>query len=244
MTIKVVGQTGSTNADLLGAVPSLTHPQLLIALAQTAGRGRAGRAWYSAPGRSLTFSLAWRFHQPVHALMGLPLAVGVALADALATFNIEVALKWPNDLLYNGKKLAGILIESAAATGPHAASWAVIGVGINVRLDEQALAEIGVPAIGIPWLADLDPDMLYATLASNLAEALLRFEQEGLAPVVARWNALNAYRGQPVRILDQGRLLHEGTALGIDSLGRFLLDTAQGQVAVMAGDVSLRPRGD
>lgn len=243
MAIKVVEETGSTNADLLAAVPTLSHPLLLIALRQTAGRGRAGRAWYSSPGRSLTFSLAWRFHQPVQALVGLPLAVGVALADALAMYNIEVGLKWPNDLLLNGKKLAGILIESAAAPAvPHAASWAVIGVGINVRLDEQALAEIGVPAVGIPWLADLDQDMLFATLASGLAESLLRFEQEGLAPFVARWNALHAYRGQPVRILDQGRVLHEGLGLGIDALGRFMLDTAQGPVAVMAGDVSLRPR--
>jgi BirA family biotin operon repressor/biotin-[acetyl-CoA-carboxylase] ligase len=205
-------------------------------------RGRAGRSWYSAPGHSLTFSLAWKFHRPVQDLVGLPLAVGVALAEALAMYNVEVALKWPNDVLYKGKKLAGILIESASATNlPHPASWAVIGIGINVRLGDSALAEIGSPAIGIDWLADLDQDMLFATLASGLAETLLRFEQEGLAPFVARWNGLHAYRGQAVRILDNGRLLHEGVALGVDEIGRFVLEGAQGRHAVMAGDVSLRP---
>jgi len=241
VSVRVVDETGSTNADLLAALPTLSAPTLLIAKSQTAGRGRAGRAWYSAPGRSLTFSLAWRFHLPVHALVGLPLAVGVALADALAMYNVEVGLKWPNDVLYEGKKLAGILIESANAAGqPHAASWAVIGIGVNMGLDRQALAEIGSPATGIGWLADLDQDMLMATLVSSLAEALVRFEHEGTTAFVARWNALHAWRGRPVRVLDRGHVLHEGTALGVDESGRLLLDTAAGPVAVMAGDVSLR----
>src|SRR5690606_28510555 len=103
---------------------------------QTAGRGRAGRPWYAAPGRSLTFSLAWKFQRPVHALVGLPLAVGVALAEALAMYNIEVGLKWPNDVLHEGRKLAGILIESASVDSPQPASWAVIGIGINMRLEQ------------------------------------------------------------------------------------------------------------
>jgi BirA family biotin operon repressor/biotin-[acetyl-CoA-carboxylase] ligase len=242
VAVKVVEETGSTNADLLAALPRLPAPTLLIARRQTAGRGRAGRRWYSAAGRSLTFSLAWKFHQPVQALVGLPLAVGVALAEALAMYNVEVGLKWPNDILYNGKKLAGVLIESAAAHDlPHPASWAVIGIGINIRLEESALAEIGSPAIGIPWLADLDQEMLFATLASSLAEVLLRFEQEGLTPFTGRWNALHAYRGQAVRILDNDRTLHEGVAIGVDDIGRFVLDGPQGRIAVMAGDVSLRP---
>lgn len=243
VSVRVVEETGSTNADLLAALPGLSAPTLLIAKNQTAGRGRAGRNWYSAAGHSLTFSLAWKFHLPVQSLIGLPLAVGVALAEALAMFNIEVALKWPNDVLYNGKKLAGVLIESATGSEmPHAASWAVIGVGINMRLEERALAEIGSPAIGIAWLADLEQEMLFATLASSLSEALVRFEQEGLAAFVDRWNRLHAFRGQEVRILDNGRTLHEGVAIGVDDIGRFLLESRTGQVTVMAGDVSLRPR--
>ena len=242
--VRVVDETGSTNADLLAALPSLAAPTLLIAKSQTAGRGRAGRNWLSAPGKSLTFSLAWKFSLPVHALVGLPLAVGVSLAESLAMFNVQVRLKWPNDVLYEGRKLAGVLIESASAGHvPHDASWAVIGIGINMALSDSMSAEIGRPVANIPWLAELEQDMLMATLASGLAEALVQFEHEGLAAFTQRWNTLHAYAGQPVMILDNGKLQHEGLAVGVDDIGRFLLDTPSGRQAVMAGDVSLRPKG-
>lgn len=243
VAIRIVDETGSTNADLLAELPRLTAPTLLIARSQTAGRGRAGRTWLSAPGRSLTFSLAWKFHAPVQALVGLPLAVGVALADALAMFSVDVRLKWPNDVLFEGKKLAGILIETASAGHvPHDASWAVIGIGINMSLGQAMAEEIGRPVASIPWLAELDQDTLMANLLSSLADTLVQFEHEGLAAFTQRWNALHAYSGQPVVILDNGRVLHEGVAVGIDGIGRFLLDTMAGRIAVMAGDVSLRPR--
>lgn len=243
VTIKVVEQTGSTNADLLAALRDLTAPMLLIAKSQTAGRGRAGRSWLSAPGKSLTFSLAWKFNLPVHALMGLPLAIGVAIADALAMFNVNVRLKWPNDVLYEGKKLAGILIESASAGQvPHDASWAVIGIGINMAVNESMSAEIGRPVASIPWLAELDQDMLMATLLNGLAESLMQFEHEGLKAFTPRWNALHAYTGHAVSIVDNGKLLHEGVAVGVDDIGRFLIDTKTGRMAIMAGDVSLRAK--
>lgn len=243
VTVQVVDETGSTNADLLAALPALAAPTLLLARSQTAGRGRAGRSWLSEPGRSLTFSLAWKFAVPVHALVGLPLAVGVALADALRTFGVAATLKWPNDVLFDRKKLAGVLIETASAgRQPHDASWAVIGIGLNLALDERAAALIGRPVASIPRLTELDQDTVVAELLSSLAETLVQFEHEGMAAFVPRWNALHAYGGQPVVILDGGRVLHDGTAVGIDEIGRFVLDTAAGRVAVMAGDVSLRAR--
>ena len=82
-----------------------------------------------------------------------------------------------------------------------------------------------------------------ATLASGLAEALVQFEHEGLSAFTQRWNALHAYVGQPVMILDNGQLQHEGLAVGVDDIGRFVLDTPTGRKAIMAGDVSLRPKG-
>lgn len=239
VAIEVVDETGSTNADLMARLDALAAPTLRVAHAQTAGRGRAGRAWLSEPGRSLTFSLAWKFGLPMQALVGLPLAAGVAVAEALAMFDIAVRLKWPNDVLHQGRKLAGILIESASAG---AASWAVIGIGINIALDERTAARIGQPVAGIPWLAQLDQDMLMATLLNALAETMTQFERHGFAAFAARWNALHAHAGQAVAILDHGRTLHEGTAAGVDESGRFLIDTAAGRVAVMAGDVSLRTR--
>lgn len=238
--VKVVEETGSTNADLLAALGRLAAPALLIARTQTAGRGRAGRSWLSAPGKSLTFSLAWKFQVPLQALIGLPLAAGVAIAEALEMFSVDVRLKWPNDVLHEGRKLAGILIETASA-GSAGASWAVIGIGINMALDDEQVAQIGRPVARIPWLAELDQDMLMATLLNRLAQAMEQFEREGLAAFVQRWNALHAYVGKPVMILDNGKMLHEGTAVGVDGIGRFLLDTAAGRIAIMAGDVSLRP---
>jgi len=247
VAIRVVEETGSTNADLLGSLAELTSPTLLVAERQTSGRGRAGRTWYSAPGASLTFSLAWKFDLPLHAMIGLPLVVGVAIADALAMFDVTVRLKWPNDVLFEGRKLAGVLIETSSASATNApmqqSNWAVIGVGINMAVDAGLAESIGRPVAAIPWLAELDRDMLLATLLNQLAESLTQFERTGFGGFMERWNALHAYTGQPVVILDNGAVLHEGIALGVDATGRFLLDTQSGPVAIMAGDVSLRMAG-
>lgn len=239
--IDVVAETGSTNADLLAQVEVMPTATLLIAESQTAGRGRAGRVWHSAPDASLTFSLAWKFKLPLQALVGLSLAVGVALAEALAELEVAVQLKWPNDLLQQGEKLAGILIETSTPKGPAAASaWAVIGVGLNLAMPDQVAAQIGRPAAHAPGLAGMDRNLVMAMLLNHLAQALKQFEQQGFAVFMARWNALHAYAGRQVNIQDRDQILYQGTAAGVDSAGCLLLDTASGRVAVMAGDVSLR----
>jgi len=236
--VEVVAVTGSTNADLLARAPTLPGPLLLIAENQTAGRGRAGRSWLSAAGGSLTFSLAWKFDAGLGRLAGLPLAVGVALAETLARLGVPVQLKWPNDLLKDGNKLAGILIETQAAPGGGA--WAVIGVGLNLLMPDELEERIGRAAAAVPWLAQMDRDALMAAVLDGLARALDTFAQAGFAPFAARWNLLHAWQGELVTIVDRGAVLHEGRAAGVDDAGRLLLDTAQGRIAVLAGDVSLR----
>lgn len=240
--IRAVEETGSTNADLLAALDTLAAPTLLIARTQTAGRGRAGRSWLSVPGKSLTFSLAWKFHAPLQALIGLPLATGVAIAEALAGFDAAVALKWPNDVLYDGKKLAGILIESVAAA--HNECWTVIGIGINLAAADTLTEQVGHAVADLSKLAELDRHMLMAALLNSLAEAMEEFEHEGLVAFMQRWNALHAYAGKEVVITDNGKLLHRGIAVGIDEVGRLVVDTGKDQIAMMAGDVSLRPVGE
>ncbi|MEO8406967.1 MAG: biotin--[acetyl-CoA-carboxylase] ligase [Oxalobacteraceae bacterium] len=244
VAIEVVAETGSTNADLLARIDALAAPTLLVAQSQSAGRGRAGRRWHSAPGGALTFSLAWRFAQPVQALLGLPLAVGVALAEALAQFDIRVGLKWPNDVLKDGKKLAGILVETVAIPaikqGGQGGTWAVIGIGLNLNVPDRIEAQIGHAVADAPWLAQLERNRLQAELLNALAEALVQFETGGFAAFVARWNGLHAFAGQTVLVLDRGQILQQGVAVGVDAIGRLLLDTAAGRVAVVAGDVSLR----
>ena len=241
VAVEVVAESGSTNADLLARAATLPANLLLVAERQSAGRGRAGRSWLSAAdGGSLTFSLAWKFRAPLHALAGLPLAVGVALAETLAALDVTVQLKWPNDLLKDGAKLAGVLIETQSA-GPDAV-WAVIGVGLNLALPDELEARIGRPAASAPWLAKMDRDALMAALLGQLAASLRQFEQQGFAAFCGRWNRLHAYQGCPVDIIDRGVILHQGIAAGVDDSGALLLDGAFGRVAVNAGDVSLRAR--
>lgn len=241
--IEVVPSTGSTNADLrqrLGQPVPPGAPLLLAAEAQTAGRGRAGRSWLAAPGDSLCFSLAWPLRGPVARLAGLPLAVGVAIAATLRAAGHPVALKWPNDLLLDGDKLGGILVETVPqrADSPAGALWVVAGIGLNVHANPARDAGLGhrIAALG----ERIDRDALLASLADALAEAMAQFDAEGLAPFVERWQRWHAFAGLPVAIIDQGRVQHEGIARGIDAAGCLLLERPEGLLAIAAGDVSLR----
>ena len=238
VAVEVVAQTGSTNADLLARAAQLLDPVLLVAEHQTAGRGRAGRSWLSSSENSLTFSLAWKFEGGLQALSGLPLAVGVALGDALGQLGVQIQLKWPNDVLKDGDKLAGILIETQSAPG--GGTWAVIGIGLNLIMPDEVEAQLGRSAAGAPWLARMDRDVLVAALLDALADALRLFASQGFGAFSARWNLRHAWQGRPVVILDNGKVLQEGLAAGVDDAGRLLLDTAEGRTSVLAGDVSLR----
>ncbi len=237
--IQVVAETGSTNADLLAQTDTLPAATLLIAEKQTAGRGRAGRVWHSAPAATLTFSIAWKFNRAAQDMVGLPLAVGVALVHALDSFDVAAQLKWPNDLLKDGKKLGGTLIETTIDK-QGGGMWAVIGIGLNLTMPAELAAQIDRPATDAPELARLDRNVLMASLLSSLAETLIVFEEQGFKAFMKRWNALHAYAGQPVTIQDRDRTMHEGTAIGVDASGCLLLDTPNGRMSVVAGDVSLR----
>lgn len=239
--IEVVAETGSTNADLMARLSTLQRPVMRVAVHQTAGRGRAGRSWLSVPGDMLTFSLAWHLLQQPQNLLGLPLAIGVALAECLNTLNQHVELKWPNDVLRDGKKLAGILLESASASS--GGTWIVAGIGLNLKVSNELEAQVGRPLAEVPWLAQMNRNHLLAQILNALSLALEQFGEQGFAPFLPRWNVLHAYDQQMVHILDHGKVSHTGIALGVDLHGCLVLQTGQGQVNVLAGDVSLRPAG-
>ncbi len=260
--IEIVEETGSTNADLMARVKALPRkagalprPIVRVAYLQTAGRGRRGRPWYAEPGNALLFSVACVLPRPLEGLAGLSLAVGVALVDGLRSLPVagpgQIALKWPNDVLLEGDKLAGILIETAWSTDK--ASAVVIGIGTNVKGADELAAKVGALNASAPPQARgtvptalqraLPNANLTDTLAAELnalEPALQRFGAEGFAPFQARWNAVHAYAGREVVLLEQGEEQMRGVAAGVDERGQLLLDTATGRQIVATGDISLR----
>ncbi|WJF90071.1 biotin--[acetyl-CoA-carboxylase] ligase [Paraburkholderia bonniea] len=258
--VEIVDETGSTNADLMArlkALPrranALTRPIVRVAYLQTAGRGRRGRAWYAEPGNALLFSVACVLPRPLEELAGLSLALGVALVDGLRSLPLaqpgQIALKWPNDVLLEGDKLAGILIETAWSTA--SASAVVIGIGTNVKGASELASKISafnvnapIPGTAPTALSRVLPTAnLTDTLAAELnalEPALQRFGQSGFTPFQGRWNACHAYAGREVALFEQGVEIARGIAAGVDLRGQLLLDTPTGRQTIATGDVSLR----
>jgi BirA family transcriptional regulator, biotin operon repressor / biotin---[acetyl-CoA-carboxylase] ligase len=236
----------STNAQLMreasNGAPSAT---LCLAERQTAGRGRLGRTWVSPFGSNLYMSLLWRFPFGPTGMAGLSLAAGAAVADALRDAGAaDIALKWPNDILWQRRKLAGLLLEVAGEV--HGPAHVVIGVGVNTHLDHSQAA-----AIDRPW-ADLDQALgqgaysrnaLAARVASTLIVAMERYGREGLAPFLSEWERYDLYRGEQVEIR-WGSETVRGIHVGLDAQGALRLDTGSGIRSFQAGEVSLRAAED
>ncbi len=228
----------STNAALLArAEAGAPSGTVVIAACQTAGRGRQGRTWVSAPGDSLTFSLLWRL-APGTAPAGLSLAVGLAVAEALqkvgAGRTAPIQLKWPNDLLKDGKKLGGILIELVPGA-PHAA---VIGIGLNLRLPDAMPADLRSTsnALDIP----VDPNVTLAAILVELRAVLTIFATESFAALRAAWTARHAFENVPIRLLSDFAPPRAGICRGVADDGTLLLETEHGIERILSGEVSLR----
>lgn len=232
----------STNTALLQApfVGQPQAPQVLIAADQSAGRGRQGRTWLSQPGRSACLSLAFESSNSTAPGAGLPLAIGVGLALAFASTVPGLALKWPNDLLREGKKCAGILIESRRGTGPSSdVERIVIGVGLNLFAPNDV-----TPLQATGLFDDIDAPALNWVITTALEavfDAALQHRAHGLDAFTAQWNRLDAYQGQPVVVSDSGRVVAQGINLGLGAGGALRVQAAHGEVQVITGDVSLRP---
>lgn len=230
----------STNAELLArAEAGAGSGTVVIAETQTAGRGRQGRQWFSAPGDSLTFSLLWRF-RPGTSPAGLSLAAGLAVAQALekvgAGETAPIRLKWPNDLLRDDGKMGGILVELLPGA-PHAA---VIGIGLNLRLPAAMPAELRAHSA---TLGDGgDPNELLAAILAELHGILETFAAAGFAPLRAAWMARNVHADLPVRLLSDFAPPRLGVCRGVDRDGALLLE-ADGRIErILSGEVSLRPQ--
>jgi BirA family transcriptional regulator, biotin operon repressor / biotin---[acetyl-CoA-carboxylase] ligase len=267
-TVEIVDETGSTNADLmeqLRALPrkSASHaapaPAVRVAYLQTAGRGRRGKPWFAEPGNALLMSVGCVLRRPIEGLSGLSLAVGVAVLDALARLPLSSsarpALKWPNDVLLDDGKLAGILIETAwNAPG---ATAVVIGIGMNLRGADELAARLDdthrltstvVPGAAPTALARAWPEAnltdALAAVLDALDAALPRFEADGFRPFRQRWTDAHAWAGREVALLDQGLEVSRGIALGVDDSGQLMIETPEGPRAVVTGELTLRLAGE
>jgi BirA family biotin operon repressor/biotin-[acetyl-CoA-carboxylase] ligase len=244
-TVQLHDSLASTNTALMAAaLAGAADGTVFCSEHQHAGKGRRGRQWHSVPGGSLTFSTLWRFDNGLQSLAGLSLAVGLAVARAVNRHSSHPArLKWPNDVLVDYRKLAGILVEVQGDM--NGAAFAVVGIGLNVRLNaaqrdavDQAvvdLAEMGVT---------VGRNTLLADCLRELHAVLTLFRQHGFAALRADWLALDAYAGKSVALsLPDARTVH-GMASGVDETGAFLLhDAASSLVPYSGGEISLRLDG-
>lgn len=237
--VRVARRCASTNDLLLD--DRSTGPVLLAAEEQTAGRGRRGRRWHSTPGAGLTFSLALRVKRPARELAGLSLAAGVALCKALRALGVaRAALKWPNDLVVDGAKLGGILVETR---GAGAATRAVIGVGINCRRDSDLALRLRRNVASLDqYIAFKDRSFILKKIIPALLDSLATFELKGLEALRGEWEALDAHAGQRLRVRLAGGRVLTGVAAGLAEDGGLRLNTKRGVRAVRSGRVvSARP---
>jgi len=242
--VLVRNSVDSTNAEIAARPPARQHAVALLAERQTMGRGRHGRRWFSPLARNIYLSLGWRFEVGIAELSALPLLVALAASHALEEVGLSGhVIKWPNDLLLNGRKLGGCLVEvQGDAAGP---CLAVLGVGINVRMP---LETDGADAIDQPWvdvasqLPDVSRNRLAAALLAALVERLLRFERRGFEPFAVEWAARDWLAGRRVDVSHPaGRV--QGAARGVSLRGGLIVETTSGVRELHAGEVTLRGSG-
>lgn len=241
--VEIVDEVDSTSTRLLErAAAGAPSGTCLAAEWQSAGRGRRGRSWVSALGGSLTFSMLWRFERGAGQLAGLSLAVGAAVARALAARGVErVQVKWPNDVVADFRKLAGILVEtSGEMQGP---SVAVVGVGVNYRLGERTVERIDQPVTDVAHCAPRVPARtdLLTRLLLELAATLEQFERHGFAAARDAWRALHAYQGRRVRVLPPREAPFEATVTDVAPDGALVVALPDGRaLALSSAEISLR----
>ena len=241
-TLEIVDEVASTNTLLLErAAAGAPSGSVVAAEWQTHGRGRRGRAWHAGPAGALTFSIVWRFSQGAAGLSGLSLAAGVALVRALGALDVpQVSLKWPNDLVWRGRKLAGILIEMQGdALGPSAV---VIGIGLNVRLSPDVAEAIDQPAVDLETVCDgpVDRNRVLATLLRELAQVLEAFSAEGFAPLREEWQRHHAHQDRVIDVELAAGKVTRGIARGVAEDGALLVETGDRLERLHSGEVSVR----
>jgi BirA family biotin operon repressor/biotin-[acetyl-CoA-carboxylase] ligase len=237
--VEIVSEAPSTNA-LVAARGAAGAAEGLVVVAehQTAGRGRLDRSWVTPPRAALTFSVLLRPDVPDHRWPWLPLLAGVAVVDAVEDAGGPAcSLKWPNDLMYDGSKLAGLLVERIETLGGPAA---VLGIGLNVTTTAEELPVPGAASLASAGWPGLDRGLVLVRILDVLGRRLRRWTSEEGDPrrrLLEDYTARCETVGQQVRVhLPSGSQL-VGTAVAISEDGGLVVDTGSGAVTVSAGDV-------
>lgn len=247
--LEVATEVPSTNRVLLErAAPEPGVLDVCLAEYQTAGRGRRGRAWQTPLGCGVCLSVAWQFAATPTQVSALTLAIGVVAARAVAAMcGVRVELKWPNDLVWDERKLGGILVELKGEA--HGGCHVVAGIGVNVSLPPQLLASLSDWPRGAVDLATATAtgaapparSALVVELVSGLGSLFAHYGVAGFAAYRADWHAADYLRGRSVR-LDDASGTFTGTAYGIDADGALVIETAGGaRRRFVSGEVSVRP---
>jgi BirA family transcriptional regulator, biotin operon repressor / biotin---[acetyl-CoA-carboxylase] ligase len=216
---------------------------VVLAEHQTGGRGRRGRSWIAPPGGAICLSLAWQYPDLPADLSALSLVVGLATVAALDELGVTgVRLKWPNDVVSERGKLGGILIDMRAEAGGPV--HLVIGIGLNVVLDESVRAAVNASGnVADDLLAHRQPvperNAVVAALLAQLVPALEEFPRSGLTPYLERWNEHDALKDGEVRVENLGEVTR-GFARGVDAHGALLVETPAGVQRFISGEVSVR----
>lgn len=210
-----------------------------LAEMQSAGRGRRGRTWLSPPAGTFYGSVGWVFNEGFQVVEGLSLAIGVAVIRALTACGVEgLQLKWPNDIVWNGKKLGGILIEMNAEVG--GSCQVVVGVGINLALPQTVKKKIDQQVVDLREICPtLNRQQVTAALIEHIVLVLSDYNIQGFQAYRSIWQQYDALWGLPVNVLGLAQTI-EGIGAGIDEQGAFLIQTATGIEAISGGEVSIR----
>lgn len=231
----------STNAEAMRlAATGARMPVLVLAEQQTAGKGRRGRTWVSPFAENLYYSLALRIDGGMRQLEGLSLLVGLAVVKTLRGMGVhEAGLKWPNDILSNGRKLAGVLLE---LTGdPADVCHVVIGVGINVNMRVAQGVDQAWTSVKLEGGVDVDRNQVASLLSAELAHCLMAHREKGFEAFRDEWERLHLWQGKEVTLLAGSSAL-EGIVVGVDAVGALRL-RVEGEVRTFSGgELSLRLR--
>jgi BirA family biotin operon repressor/biotin-[acetyl-CoA-carboxylase] ligase len=240
-SLEVLETVDSTNRFLIQRAPALASGSVCLSETQTHGRGRRGRGWVASPFRNLLLSMAWRFESGPATVAAFGLVAGLALVEALEEYGARgIGLKWPNDLVWRGRKLAGLLADvQGEAAGP---ALVVLGAGINCRVGEHEARGIDQPWVDLEEAmgAAVDRNRLAALVIARLHGACREFAASGFGPFREAWERRHVFHGQTVHLLTASATI-AGTVAGVDAAGALRLVDPHGEERrYHAGEISLR----